>query len=287
MPTLKTLINHEVGRSRLGVLVQRIKLLIQRIKLLVRWGLFRSAGYQRATTMVLDGDFQIAGLQTFLHRAFNAANKRFNNLPRWILRIDGMSGRRYRSFINALIGQIPAPIYLEIGSWAGSTVCAAIAHNPKAKAICIDDWSQFGGPKDAFLSNTKRASGENGGSVRLLESDFRLVDFENLDPKANVFLFDGPHSENDQAEGISFSLPALQHRFVLIVDDFNWRDVREGTFRALREENLEVICSITIRTDSHGQSPEVLFEQSDWHNGYFFAVISQPVDSRSRGIPQS
>jgi len=48
--------------------------------------------------MVLDGDFQIAGLQTFLHRAFNAANKRFNNLPRWILRIDGTGARFGDSF---------------------------------------------------------------------------------------------------------------------------------------------------------------------------------------------
>jgi hypothetical protein len=112
----------------------------------------------------------------------------------------------------------------------------------------------------------------------LLESDFRLVDFESLNPKANVFLFDGPHAEKDQADGISLALPALQNPFVLIVDDFNWIDVREGTFRALREENLEVVCSITIRTDSHGHLPESTFEKSDWHNGYFFAVVSRPVD---------
>ena len=270
MPTLKAYIVHEVGRLRLKGLARNVRLLIRRGS--------RSAGYEEATTMVLDGSFEIAGLPAFLRRAFTVANRRFNNLPRWILRMNGMSGRRYRIFINALIAEIPSPIYLEIGSWAGSTVCAAVARNPDAQAICIDDWSQFGGPKDAFLSNTKRASGENGGSVSLLESDFRLVDFESLNPKANVFLFDGPHSEQDQADGISLSLPALQNHFVLIVDDFNWINVREGTFRALREEDLEVVCSITIRTDSHGQSPKFSFQKSDWHNGYFFAVVSKPVE---------
>ena len=270
MPTLKAHIKHQIGRLPLKGFARNFRLLIR--------GGARSTGYKEATTMVLDGSFEIAGLPTFLHRAFTVANRRFNNLPRWILRIHGMSGRRYRIFINALIAEVPSPIYLEIGSWAGSTVCAAVAHNPEAQAICIDDWSEFGGPKDAFLSNTKRASGENGGAVSLLESDFRLVDFGSLNPKANVFLFDGPHTEKDQADGISLALPALQNPFVLIVDDFNWIDVREGTFRALREENLEVVCSITIRTDSHGYLPESTFEKSDWHNGYFFAVVSRPVD---------
>ena len=34
------------------------------------------------------------------------------------------------------------PKYLEIGSWAGSTVCSAIYGN-KVKALCIDNWLKF------------------------------------------------------------------------------------------------------------------------------------------------
>ena len=69
--------------------------------------------------------------------------------------IEGMSGRRYRLFINALMGLIPNPRYLEVGVWAGSTLCSAIAGN-KVQAVAIDNWSQFAGPRERFLENLKQ-----------------------------------------------------------------------------------------------------------------------------------
>ena len=59
-----------------------------------------------------------------------------------IYAVDGMSGLKYRYFINTLVGAVPNARYLEIGSWAGSTLCAAI-HGNKVTAVAVDDWSQF------------------------------------------------------------------------------------------------------------------------------------------------
>src|SRR5450759_5426501 len=73
-----------------------------------------------------------------------------------ILAIDGMSGKKYRRLINEIVSSMPNPRYLEIGSWAGSTACAAMFGN-KAKITCVDDWSQFGGPKEEFLENARSA----------------------------------------------------------------------------------------------------------------------------------
>src|SRR5271167_4709882 len=67
-----------------------------------------------------------------------------------ILAIPGMSGRKYRYFINNLIEPFPAPRYLEVGSWAGSTLCSAIYGND-VDAVAIDNWSQFGRPSEHFL----------------------------------------------------------------------------------------------------------------------------------------
>ena len=56
--------------------------------------------------------------------------------------MSGMSGRKYRYLINNLVSLISNPRYLEIGSWAGSTVCSALYGN-QAKAVCIDNWLKF------------------------------------------------------------------------------------------------------------------------------------------------
>jgi hypothetical protein len=66
-----------------------------------------------------------------------------------IYSIDGMSGTKYRFFINSLVRGLPDARYLEVGSWAGSTLCSAI-HGNKVLAVAIDNWSEFGGPRDAF-----------------------------------------------------------------------------------------------------------------------------------------
>ena len=46
-----------------------------------------------------------------------------------ILKMDGLSGRKYRSLINSLINKVKNPSYLEIGSWLGSTACSAVFKN--------------------------------------------------------------------------------------------------------------------------------------------------------------
>ena len=58
-----------------------------------------------------------------------------------ILKMEGLSGRKYRSLINSLVDKVKNPSYLEIGSWLGSTACSAIFKN-NLKITCIDNWSQ-------------------------------------------------------------------------------------------------------------------------------------------------
>src|SRR4051812_15784525 len=98
-----------------------------------------------------------------------------------------MSGRKYRTFINNLIGALPDARYLEIGVWMGSTLCSAIYMN-KVRALAIDNWSQFGGPAARFFSNLATYKGD--ASVSFLDTDFRAIDFSTVG-KFNVYLFDG------------------------------------------------------------------------------------------------
>ena len=117
-----------------------------------------------------------------------------------------MSGQRYRSFINSLVASHPDPRYLEIGSFAGSTATAAL-HGNRGKALCIDNWSQFGGPHSDFFDNIEKVLSSDI-DFSFLEQDFRAVRYDRIGT-FNIYLFDGPHEERDQYDGIALAQPAL------------------------------------------------------------------------------
>jgi hypothetical protein len=195
-----------------------------------------------------------------------------DRLDQEIRSMQGMSGRKYRTLVNNLINNMPDARYLEIGSWAGSTLCAAI-YNNEVRALAIDNWSEFGGPAGDFMTNVGRFRNPRS-HVSFLEQDFKTVRFDAIG-KYNIYLFDGPHFEADQYEGIVLAQPALDEQFVLIVDDWNFPPAQAGTKRAFADLNLQIDYAIEIRTTLDGSLPEVLGAISDWHNGYFLAVVSK------------
>ena len=69
--------------------------------------------------------------------------------------------------------------------------------------------------------------------MNLIEMDFRSIDYEAIGSRFNVFFFDGPHSDKDHYDALCLPQPCLDDQYVLIVDDWNLREVRQGTRRAI------------------------------------------------------
>jgi hypothetical protein len=219
--------------------------------------------------IVTSGDFSSREGRA-LKEALEAAIDGRSKLPGAIRAIKGMSGQRYRTLINTLISTLDRPHYLEIGSWLGSTAAAAIYGN-SVHALCIDNWSEYSGTKEQFLTNIEKAKSSRT-VLHLIEQDFRDVDYCALGT-FNVFLFDGPHYEVDHRDAILVAQPCLADRFVLIVDDWNWLRVRIGTMRSLLAAMCRVESSVQVRTTTDNTQPSLRCEASDWHNGYFIAVV--------------
>jgi hypothetical protein len=225
--------------------------------------------YQHVTTVETVGTNGFsAKIKAALTRAIVGEGK----LSLDALSIDGMSGRKYRIFINNLVESIEDARYLEIGVWQGSTLCSAIYGN-NVRALAIDNWTEFAGPFDKFFINLARYKGRDA-KVSFLETDFRTVEFDSIG-KFNVYLFDGPHDAKDQRDGVILAQPALDDQFIMIVDDWNWEAVREGTFLGIREADLQLNHVVEIRTSLDGTQPELRGASSDWHNGYFIASCSK------------
>ena len=228
------------------------------------------------TSIVFKGEPASCAAASRIWDAFRTSMALDNELPSQILNMRGMSGRKYRRFINSLVNSIPDAAYLEIGSWTGSTACAALSGN-SVRVVCIDNWTQFDGPKMEFEENITAFSSPQT-NCRFIESDFRLIDYREIGT-FNIYLFDGPHEYQDQYDGIVVAQPALAEVHVLIVDDWNWPSVRRGTQDALQSLGTEVQYSIEIRTSQTDCHPLQSGQKSDWHNGYFFAACRKKQDS--------
>ena len=234
------------------------------------------------TSISIDGDFEKNSYSKNLKKSFFQALAMNTKLSDEIKFMPGMSGKKYRYFVNNLISLIDDARYLEIGCWAGSTACSALYGNT-VKALCIDDWSQFSdpktinpslnvtNPKSSFHANIKKIISEKI-DFKFIESDFRKIDYKEVG-KFNIYVFDGPHEVKDHYDGIDIVQSALDEVFVLIIDDWNMPHVREGTLKAIDDLNIKVISKIEIMTTQNDAVPKLLQCQfSDWHLGYFLAV---------------
>lgn len=204
--------------------------------------------------------------------SFRYANNKESKINQDILDIEGMSGIKSRHFFNNICSYDDTR-YLEIGSFHGSTFSSAL-YNNKIKAVSIDNWSEFGDqkPKEHFLNNLEKYKGSS--DVKFIEKDSWEVDIENL-PKFNVYFYDGNHSEESQFKALDHYKDCLDDQFILIVDDWNWEDVRNGTLRGLNKNNMKIIYKYELYTNDNNQHSTLSFKYSLWHNGLVALLIQK------------
>ena len=208
--------------------------------------------------------------KSLIDTAFQNAENHISKITNDIIDMDGMSGTKTRHFYNNLLNTEDAR-YLEIGTWKGSSVCSAMCNN-KAKVICIDNWSEFDGPKYEFLINFEKFKGEN--DARFIENDCFNVDVSTL-PKFNIYMYDGNHTNESHYKALLHYYNCLDDMFIFIVDDWNWQDVRDGTMNSIKQLNLNVLYEKEIRLtwdNSHTPREEAV---ETWHNGIYVAILQK------------
>ena len=206
--------------------------------------------------------------KSLVESAFQMAEYNISKINAEIIELDGMSGTRTRHFYNNLLNTKDAR-YLEVGTWKGSSVCSAMYGN-KAKVVCIDNWSEWGGPKSEFLANFNKFKGENDATF--IESDCYKVNVAAL-PKFNIYMYDGGHSVESHFKALTHYYDCLDDLFIYVVDDWNCKDAREGTKLAIKNLNLKVLYEKEHRLtfdDSHTPQPQA---KNTWWNGIYIAIL--------------
>jgi hypothetical protein len=193
----------------------------------------------------------------------NAAEKK-SKCTRDIFRMEGMSGDMTRCFYNNLLSKSDVR-YLEIGVWKGSSVCSAMCGN-QAVVTCIDNWSQFNGPKNECLDNISKFKGDN--TVQVVEADAFEVDVSKFTNKFNVYMYDGDHRREDHERALTHYHDAMDDVFIYVVDDWNWDFVRKGTYDGIEKLGLDIEYKKEIFTPNNGT-------RDSWWNGIVAFVLKK------------
>lgn len=205
-------------------------------------------------------------IEDYINRVDAAIAKAMNNeskLEERHFALNGMSVRENRILLNELVKS--GDKYLEIGVHRGSTFVSAMFNND-AKAVAIDNFSQFGQVKEEFLLNCS-LSGLNE-KMTFVEADcFNLSDEQKeLVRGTNVYFYDGDHRHEDQEMALTYYLDYLADPFIFIVDDWNHQPAVSGTESGIRLTNLKVHKEWVLNQANTGKG---------WHNALYVAVLSR------------
>lgn len=163
------------------------------------------------------------------------------------LKKNSQTGPGTRHILNNLLST-NEETYLEVGMYHGGSFACALHGNKVNCAYGIDmlhrEYEDV--MRASILHNTwKYHKPENGRVVIHFEDCFKFETQRIVDP-VTVYLYDADHSEEGHRKGITHFWPCLADRFVLIVDDWNWKDVKSGTESGLSEVGARVISKIEL-----------------------------------------
>jgi len=192
-----------------------------------------------------------------------------------------MSSPKVRRLLN-LLCEKSGTRWLEVGSWKGSTLVSALYGNSDTiiDAVAIDDFSEFQEPlhvnplcwensitynnkfppvygtvEEEFYNNINKFV-EPKLPLSVYNKDcFDNALLENLKiqhGKFNIYFYDGNHEEESQYNAIVKYKDLLEEECIILIDDFNDPNVKEGTKRGIRDAGLNVVHSWELPANGNG-----------------------------------
>ncbi len=165
---------------------------------------------------------------------------------RSLLCIPRMSTLAMGTLLRECVAQMPAgSAYVNIGVWHGFSILAGMAGNADRRCIGVDNFSEFGGPRDAFLARFKcRASPHHS----FYEMDYRDYFSSVHRGPIGCYFYDGSHTYEDQLEGLQAAEPFFVAGTLVLIDDTNWEAPRNAMEEFLRTSLRRYERILDIRT---------------------------------------
>ena len=181
----------------------------------------------------------------------SAADRAARRNVRGLLGMPRMSTMAIAAVLNKAVTAMPAgQAFVNVGVWNGFTLLAGMAGNPEADCVGIDDFSQFGGPREAFMGRFEAARSDRHA---IFEMDYRDYFARVHDGPIGVYLYDGEHSYDNQMRGLEAAEPFYADGCILVIDDTNLEEPRQATldFIARHEDRYEILADVRTADMRH------------------------------------
>lgn len=135
--------------------------------------------------------------------------------------------------------------FINVGVWHGFSLLAGMAGNTQKKCIGVDNFSQFGGPRDHFL---KRFEQYKSSKHCFYDMDY-LEYFSNVhnDP-ISFYIYDGDHSYKNQLKGLQIAEPFFSRDCLILIDDTNWHEPRQATLDFIGNSSCKYMIVLDATT---------------------------------------
>ena len=213
-------------------------------------------------------------VKTALTKSKNNESKiseKTKNLP-------GLTSEKVKHFINNLC-ELPDCKYLEAGVFQGSIFAAAVERNDLV-ATAIDNFSERsimpmdsnvninsekGNNKEIFLRNIKDLVLNK--QVNIIDSNVFEADLNKISLKSNVIFMDIEHTYESHYNFLNKFYEKIDNTFVYVVDDWNWLQVRDATFKSIEDLKLKTLFKEEIFTKGE--------DKNDYWNGLGIFVLNK------------
>jgi hypothetical protein len=140
--------------------------------------------------------------------------------------------------------------YVNVGVWHGYTLFAGMLGNPEKRVVGVDDFSQFGGPREAFGRRFERLKSENHYFFDMDDREYLAARHEG---PIGFFYYDGDHAYDRQLEALRLAERHFTPRCYVMVDDTNWPEPRKAAldFVAGSPHQYEVLLDQRTAWNGH------------------------------------
>lgn len=144
----------------------------------------------------------------------------------------------------------PGEAFVNIGVWHGYTFLSGMVGNPEKSCVGVDNFSEFEGPREAFLDRFAR--------LKSPAHQFHCMDYREYFAKVHqgpigFYFYDGEHSYQNQFDGLRVAEPFFGPNCVVMVDDTNVGEPRQATrdFIARSSCKWQELLDVTTARNSH------------------------------------
>jgi hypothetical protein len=157
--------------------------------------------------------------------------------------------------IGAIINRTVASMavnarFINVGVWHGFTLLSGMTENPDKVCIGVDDFSEFGGPKEQFL---QRFNEQKSANHYFYDIDYREYFAKIHSGEIGFYIYDANHSYENQLMGLKLAEPFFGKNCIVLVDDTNGVDPRQATLDFINHNRnkYEILLDAKTRGNYH------------------------------------